>query len=76
MNKTLKAFSVWCGITITYKAKFLSVTGTEKYWSDFIQLMFLRVCHFTDPVSKGTNIKCMKRQIWGILWSQIVIFFI
>ena len=29
--------------------------------------MFLRAYHFTDPVSKGTNIKSMKRKLWGTL---------
>ena len=32
----------------------------------YIQIyIFPRVCHFTNPVLKGTNIKwCMKRQLW------------
>ena len=48
------------------------LTGTEKYWSGlctfFIEIdMFLRVCHFIDPASRGANIKCMTRQLWGML---------
>ena len=44
------------------------MTATEKYWSDsttfFIQTyILLRVCHVTDPVLKGTNIKCKKLSV-------------
>ena len=30
--------------------------------------MFLRVCHFTDPGAKYRNIKCMKKQLSGMLF--------
>ena len=34
------------------------------------------MCHFTDPVSQGTKIKFLKRQLWGMLCLLAVIFVI
>lgn len=51
------------------KANFLSVTANEKYWS-FLDTflikiyMFLRICHFTSPVSKLQILNAWKHKLW------------
>ena len=78
MSKTLEACSVWFGVTITKAMKLVGLRERIVHFSDwnwkilvwlkhiFIQMyMFLRVWYFTDSVSKGTNIKCMKKTTLG-----------
>ena len=55
-----------CIAIIEPKYKKVSFSGTEKYWSDFFYpnlYVYETVCHFTNPVLKCTNIKCMERQL-------------
>ena len=58
---------------------FFSVTGSEKYWSGLntfsVQMcMSLRVCHFTDPVSNGTNIKCLLKDFGECCTCELLYF--
>ena len=80
MSKTLEVFSVWFGITITELKKCVRLGKSKFPFSDrnwkilvwlkhiFSQICkFLRECLFTKPASKGTNIRGMKKKLWGML---------
>lgn len=74
MSKTLEAFSVWIGITITVnmlkKCVGLKRKNSPFQWLELKKVclaqqthflssyMFLRVCQITEPALKVTNIKC------------------
>ena len=58
LNTNFLNFSVWFSITITGPKKCAGLRKGKAPSND---------CHVTKTVSKGTHIKCMKRQLWRML---------